>query len=166
MYGCLQTSTPFVYYRSDVFPFLDRVTYLCLGDVVYTGATQFMLEYFRGIGFPCPELENPLMYYRKYSGGTRLVSSDEFYFLYMFDPFQFACQRWTGDLGKDSSNRIIRSQLSSRNSKSRVVPSEKPFQQINQILSIPSWRPVSTKFLFLLSGVPASFKLHRLSTCW
>ncbi|KAK6638529.1 hypothetical protein RUM43_006796 [Polyplax serrata] len=49
--------------RSDVFPFLDRVTYLCLGDVVYTGATQFMLEYFRGIGFPCPELENPLMYY-------------------------------------------------------------------------------------------------------
>ena len=51
--------------RSDIFPFLDRVTYLCLGDVVYTGATRMMLDYFRAIGFPCPELENPLMYYRK-----------------------------------------------------------------------------------------------------
>ena len=49
--------------RSDIFPFLDRVTYLCLGDVVYTGSTRLMLDYFRGIGFPCPELENPLMYY-------------------------------------------------------------------------------------------------------
>ncbi|XP_067006823.1 ATP-binding cassette sub-family G member 5 [Anabrus simplex] len=49
--------------RSDVFPFLDRVTYLCLGDVVYTGSTRLMLDYFRTIGFPCPELENPLMYY-------------------------------------------------------------------------------------------------------
>ena len=53
--------------RSDIFPFLDRVTYLCLGDVVYTGATRMMLDYFRSIGFPCPELENPLMYYCKYS---------------------------------------------------------------------------------------------------
>ena len=52
--------------RSDIFPFLDRVTYLCLGDVVYTGATRMMLDYFRAIGFPCPELENPLMYYRKF----------------------------------------------------------------------------------------------------
>ncbi|PSN35410.1 hypothetical protein C0J52_23893 [Blattella germanica] len=49
--------------RSDVFPFLDRVAYLCLGDVVYTGGTRLMLDYFRSIGFPCPELENPLMYY-------------------------------------------------------------------------------------------------------
>ena len=59
--------------RSDIFPFLDRVTYLCLGDVVYTGATRMMLDYFRSIGFPCPELENPLMYYRKciHSPGTR-----------------------------------------------------------------------------------------------
>lgn len=55
----------FIFNRSDVFPFLDRVTYLCLGEVVYTGATQFMLDYFRNIGFPCPEYENPLMYYRK-----------------------------------------------------------------------------------------------------
>ncbi|KAL7635184.1 UNVERIFIED_CONTAM: hypothetical protein RMT77_014170 [Armadillidium vulgare] len=49
--------------RSDIFPFLDRATYLCLGDVVYTGSTRLMLDYFRSIGFPCPELENPLMYY-------------------------------------------------------------------------------------------------------
>ena len=51
--------------RSDIFPFLDRVTYLCLGDVVYTGSTRMMMDYFRSIGFPCPELENPLMYYCK-----------------------------------------------------------------------------------------------------
>ncbi|KAK7063157.1 ATP-binding cassette sub- G member 5 [Halocaridina rubra] len=49
--------------RSDILPFLDRVTYLCLGDVVYTGSTRLMIDYFRSIGFPCPELENPLMYY-------------------------------------------------------------------------------------------------------
>lgn len=49
--------------RSDIFPFLDRVAYLCLGEMVYTGHTRTMLEYFRNIGFPCPELENPLMYY-------------------------------------------------------------------------------------------------------
>lgn len=49
--------------RSDIFPFLDRVTYLCLGDIVYTGSTRMMMDYFRSIGFPCPELENPLMYY-------------------------------------------------------------------------------------------------------
>lgn len=49
--------------RSDVFPFLERVLYLCLGDVVYTGGTRHMLEYFTAIGFPCPQLENPLMYY-------------------------------------------------------------------------------------------------------
>lgn len=52
--------------RSDVFPFLERVLYLCLGDVVYTGGTRQMLEYFTAIGFPCPQLENPLMYYCKY----------------------------------------------------------------------------------------------------
>lgn len=51
--------------RSDIFPFLDRVTFLCLGDVVYTGSTRMMMEYFSSIGFPCPELENPLMYYCK-----------------------------------------------------------------------------------------------------
>eukprot|EP00095_Tigriopus_kingsejongensis_P006332 maker-scaffold411_size179879-snap-gene-0.35 protein:Tk06332 transcript:maker-scaffold411_size179879-snap-gene-0.35-mRNA-1 annotation:"monocarboxylate transporter 4-like isoform x1" len=49
--------------RSDIFPFLDRITYLCLGEVIYTGPTRMMLDYFRTIGFPCPELENPLMYY-------------------------------------------------------------------------------------------------------
>lgn len=40
--------------RSDIFPFLDRVTYLCLGDVVYSGSTALMIDYFRSIGFPCP----------------------------------------------------------------------------------------------------------------
>lgn len=51
--------------RSDIFPFLDRVTFLCLGDVVYSGSTCMMMQYFSSIGFPCPELENPLMYYCK-----------------------------------------------------------------------------------------------------
>ncbi|XP_018791255.1 PREDICTED: ATP-binding cassette sub-family G member 5 [Bactrocera latifrons] len=49
--------------RSDVFPFLDRALFLCLGGVVYSGGTRAMLEYFHSIGFPCPQLENPLMYY-------------------------------------------------------------------------------------------------------
>lgn len=52
--------------RSDVLPFVSRVTLLCLGAVVYSGPTRSMLDYFTYIGFPCPELENPLMYYCKY----------------------------------------------------------------------------------------------------
>jgi ATP-binding cassette subfamily G (WHITE) protein 5 (sterolin 1) len=58
--------------RSDVFPFLERVLYLCLGDVVYTGGTRQMLEYFNAIGFPCPQLENPLMYYRELCDRSQL----------------------------------------------------------------------------------------------
>ncbi|ENN74921.1 hypothetical protein HUJ04_006258 [Dendroctonus ponderosae] len=34
-----------------------------LGDTVYAGGTRQMLEYFDAIEFPCPQLENPLMYY-------------------------------------------------------------------------------------------------------
>ncbi|XP_014216572.1 ATP-binding cassette sub-family G member 5 [Copidosoma floridanum] len=49
--------------RSDVLPFVARVTLLCLGAVVYSGPTRSMLDYFTYVGFPCPELENPLMYY-------------------------------------------------------------------------------------------------------
>lgn len=49
--------------RSDVLPFVSQVTLLCLGTVVYSGPTRRMLDYFTHIGFPCPELENPLMYY-------------------------------------------------------------------------------------------------------
>ncbi|GBP27625.1 ATP-binding cassette sub-family G member 5 [Eumeta japonica] len=48
---------------TDVFPFLERVVYLCLGDVVYAGPTRRLLDYFAAVGFPCPQLENPLMYY-------------------------------------------------------------------------------------------------------
>lgn len=40
-----------------------RALFLCLGGVVYSGGTRAMLEYFHAIGFPCPQLENPLMYY-------------------------------------------------------------------------------------------------------
>ncbi|XP_055353636.1 ATP-binding cassette sub-family G member 5-like [Paramacrobiotus metropolitanus] len=49
--------------RSDIVPLLDRVTILSLGDVVYTGYTRTIADYFKQIGFPCPELENPLMHY-------------------------------------------------------------------------------------------------------
>lgn len=51
--------------RSDVFPFLDRAAFLCLGDILYSGPTRLMLDYFTSIGFPCPAVENPLMYYRE-----------------------------------------------------------------------------------------------------
>lgn len=39
-----------------------------------------MLDYFRSIGFPCPELENPLMYYCKFKqlfkGSCGTISAD------------------------------------------------------------------------------------------
>ncbi|XP_046400562.1 ATP-binding cassette sub-family G member 5 [Ischnura elegans] len=66
--------------RSDVFPFLHRVALLCLGDLLYAGPVSsatisgspnadsqmrrhHLLTYFADIGFPCPRMENPLMYY-------------------------------------------------------------------------------------------------------
>lgn len=42
---------------------LHSALFLCLGGAVYSGGTRAMLEYFHNIGFPCPQLENPLMYY-------------------------------------------------------------------------------------------------------
>lgn len=60
--------------RSDIAPLLDRVTILSLGDVVYTGYTRTITEYFLHIGFPCPDLENPLMYYCMFFG-TSIAST-------------------------------------------------------------------------------------------
>lgn len=43
---------------------LDNTNYAWVRWLFYVaGHTRTMLEYFRTIGFPCPELENPLMYY-------------------------------------------------------------------------------------------------------
>ena len=42
---------------------VNSALFLCLGGAVYSGGTRAMLEYFHNIGFPCPQLENPLMYY-------------------------------------------------------------------------------------------------------
>lgn len=71
--------------RSDVFPFLDRALFLCLGGVVYSGSTRGMLEYFHSIGFPCPQLENPLMYYlclstvdRRYNNTVCFIKMQQF----------------------------------------------------------------------------------------
>lgn len=61
--------------RSDVLPFVSRVALLCLGAVVYSGPTRSMLDYFAYIGFPCPELENPLMYYRELISGSAITTS-------------------------------------------------------------------------------------------
>jgi hypothetical protein len=47
----------------------SRVTYLCLGDVVYSGNTRQMLDYFRNIGFPCPEVN------LRFSSGVGLVGA-------------------------------------------------------------------------------------------
>ena len=49
--------------RSDVFPFLDKVTFMCLGSIVYSGNTHALIQAFDSAGFPCPVMENPLIYY-------------------------------------------------------------------------------------------------------
>ncbi|XP_014674454.1 PREDICTED: ATP-binding cassette sub-family G member 5-like [Priapulus caudatus] len=49
--------------QSDIYPMVDKVAYLCSGEVVYTGYTKSMLEYYHKIGCPCPEFENPLDFF-------------------------------------------------------------------------------------------------------
>lgn len=49
--------------RSDIYPMLDRITVLFFGEVVYSGYTKMMPQYFRSIGYACPASENPAVYY-------------------------------------------------------------------------------------------------------
>lgn len=64
--------------RSDVFPFLDKVTFMCLGSIVYSGNTHALIQAFDSAGFPCPIMENPLMYYLCLSTADRR-SKDYFF---------------------------------------------------------------------------------------
>ena len=38
---------------------------LSQGDVVYYGKAHQMVDYFTGLGYPCPEFTNPCDYYGK-----------------------------------------------------------------------------------------------------
>lgn len=51
--------------RSNIFELFDLVLLLSGGRVVYFGEAKHMVDYFTGLGFPCPELTNPCDYYGK-----------------------------------------------------------------------------------------------------
>ncbi|KAK3093563.1 hypothetical protein FSP39_017341 [Pinctada imbricata] len=49
--------------RSDIFDLFDLVMILSRGQMVYFGKASNMVQYFTGIGFPCPILTNPCDFY-------------------------------------------------------------------------------------------------------
>ncbi|KAK6018931.1 hypothetical protein OSTOST_15453, partial [Ostertagia ostertagi] len=49
--------------RSDLCQLISSVTILFHGAVLYSGRVKNLKTYFRDIAFPCPENENPTMYY-------------------------------------------------------------------------------------------------------
>ncbi|KAK0395580.1 hypothetical protein QR680_001342 [Steinernema hermaphroditum] len=49
--------------RSDIYQLLSRMTMLFYGEMVYSGLTKKLPNYFSQIGFPCPVSENPSVYY-------------------------------------------------------------------------------------------------------
>lgn len=53
--------------RSDIFKLFDEVGILSMGDVVYFGGAEQMLDYFQNIGYPCPTYANPLDHYGRMS---------------------------------------------------------------------------------------------------
>ena len=55
----------FVVYRSDLLDLFGQVLLMSKGQMVYFGEATNMVDYFRKLGFPCPELTNPCDYYGK-----------------------------------------------------------------------------------------------------
>lgn len=49
--------------RSDIFKLFDEVGILSMGDMVYFGGAEQMLDYYQDIGYPCPTYANPLDHY-------------------------------------------------------------------------------------------------------
>uniref|UniRef100_A0A9J2PKP3 ABC transporter domain-containing protein n=1 Tax=Ascaris lumbricoides TaxID=6252 RepID=A0A9J2PKP3_ASCLU len=51
------------YPRSDLYQLMTRITILFYGETLYSGYTKQMPFYFRQVGYPCPNNENPAVYY-------------------------------------------------------------------------------------------------------
>ncbi|XP_076095553.1 ATP-binding cassette sub-family G member 5-like [Mytilus galloprovincialis] len=49
--------------RSDVFKLFDNIGLLSMGEIVYFGKANQMVEYFGELGYPCPTYANPLDHY-------------------------------------------------------------------------------------------------------
>lgn len=45
--------------NSDIFEMFDRLLLIARGKIIYQNKANLSVEYFTGIGYPCPELSNP-----------------------------------------------------------------------------------------------------------
>ncbi|CAK8686948.1 unnamed protein product [Clavelina lepadiformis] len=55
--------------RYSIFTLLQRLVILNKGDIVYSGPTDASVEYFRNIGYSCPQFHNPADYFLDIVGG-------------------------------------------------------------------------------------------------
>jgi len=49
--------------NSDIFDMFDKLMLLAKGRIIYFNEANKAVEYFSGIGRPCPELTNPADYF-------------------------------------------------------------------------------------------------------
>lgn len=58
--------------RSDIFRLFDLVLLMTSGTTIYLGAAQHMVQYFAGVGHPCPRYSNPADFYGEAAGSPHL----------------------------------------------------------------------------------------------
>lgn len=56
--------------RSDIFRLFDLVLLMTSGTTIYLGAAQHMVQYFAGVGHPCPRYSNPADFYGEAAGSA------------------------------------------------------------------------------------------------
>jgi len=49
--------------NSDIFDMFDRLMLLAKGKIIYFNLASLSVDFFSGIGYPCPELSNPCDYF-------------------------------------------------------------------------------------------------------
>ena len=63
--------------NSDIFEVFDRLMLMAAGKIIYYNKASLAVDYFSGIGYPCPEMTNPADYFMSIMSVEAQEASDE-----------------------------------------------------------------------------------------